>query len=665
MATKKVSDKIFTEDELDLQRVVTEYKSLYENHMWKRWAKAYRDYLLDGSSRATEILDFQSNMKVPIVKQYVDALWTSIYDNNLNFKTTGRNKNSHKKASSAHDYLSWAFTRSKSWQKIMDSSKEAILEWNGYIKVWFTDNSKSHSFKKITKDKKTGELKTKVHEWDEVEMFPDMSYVSIFNLFHPMYIDNLNESPVVIERAIIHKSSIESRFKNLGYDEARYKEALENPRHLFSYDFDKIKMSAFWDRKTMNKDLDEYCKKSNISKLTDDNFFDVLMNNYLHVKYDGWFCEVIEYWEGEEFKLMVNGFVIFSWANPLPDKRHPYVWLLFNKIPWIPYGRWIWISLSDIQDVADQMMNLAIDNQKFLIAPMFERMKWWDIFSESDWVIEWSPFKTIETNQKWAITRLDVGNPQMVWLSWWVDFLFQLWEMSEWINSYAMWYQNKVERSATWVSALVQSFKSRMLPLIDSLNQALNIIAKKWLLYWIVNFDDSIEIEKFTDGKSIIKAISIEDLMWEYSIEFNAQSLKTASRELKRESLLNLLNAILPFAQMLKESNATKFKADDFLKDIFDTYELNPEKYFTATTNEFIKDEINSERAKMKISKKLQEGVLTEEQINPPTPSEIFAGNAKQEQIAKESAEAKEWTEDLKATPWIDETVVKPMSEIY
>jgi len=58
---------------------------------------------------------------------------------------------------------------------------------------------------------------------------------------------------------------------------------------------------------------------------------------------------------------------------------------------------------------------------------------------------------------------------------------------------------------------------------------------------------------------------------------------------------------------MLKENNSTKFKADDFLKDIFDTYELNPEKYFTGTTREFIKDEVNTEKTKMKITKKIQE----------------------------------------------------------
>ena len=660
------TNKIFTKEEIDLERVVNEYKHLFENHMWRRWAKAYRDYLLDGSDRDNKVLDFQSNIKVPIVKQYVDALWTSIYDNQINFKTTWRNKESYKKAANAHDYLSWAFTRSQSWQKLMDSVKECVLEWNWYVKVWFVNNVTPHKYEKFVKNKKTDKLEKKTIEWKDIEKYPDLNYVSIFNIFHPMFIENLRDSPVVIERNIVHKSKVLKRYKDLKLDKQRFKEALKNPKHIFNYDFDKIKMAAFWDKAGMKKDMDAYCKKSNISKITEDNFFDILMNNYLHVNYDGWFCEVIEYWEWEKFKLMVNWFIIYSGCNPLPDKKHPYEWLIFNKIPWLPHGRWIWLSLSDIQDVADEMMNLAIDNQKFLVAPMFERIKGGDIFAETDGIIEWSPFKAIETNQKGAIQRLDIGNPQMAGLSWWVDFLFQLWEMSEWINSYAMWYQNKVERSATWVSALVQSFKARLLPMIDSLNQVLTWIAKKWLLYWIVNFDWDVEIEKFTDGKTTIKSIPLEELIWEYSIEFNAQSLKTATRELKRESLLNLLNAILPFAQMLKENNATKFKADDFLKDIFDTYELNPEKYFTATTNEFIKDEVNSEKAKMKITKKIQEWVLTDDQINQnKTPAEIFAGNAKQEQIANESAEAKEWTEDLPSTPWIDETTVSPLNEIY
>jgi len=653
----------FTQSEVDMHRVMYEYKSMYENHMWRRWAKWYRDYLLDWSDRENKVLWFQSNIKVPIIKQYVDALWTSVYDNQINFKTTWRNKDSYKKASSAHDYLSWAFTRSMSWPKLMDAVKECVIEWDWYVKVWFHNNTEKHSFKKRIKDKKTQQIKTIEKSWETVEKYPDLDYVSIFNIFYPIYAKSIQESPVVIERNILHYKTILKRYSHLKINKERFKSArYSNWKQIFNYDFDKIKLSAFWDKAWMKKELDAYCEKSNISKITEDNFFDILMNNYLHINYDGWFMEVLEYREDDQLSIYVNWYEIYSGSNPLPDKKHPYEAILFNKIPWMSHGRWIALSLSDIQDTADDMMNLAIDNQKFLVAPMFERIKWWDIFSESDWVIEWSPFKTIEVNQKNAITRLDVWNPNLAWLSWGIEFLFQVWEMSEWINSYATWYQNKVERSATWVSALVQSFKARLLPMVDSLNQALTWIAKKWLLYWIMYFDEDVEIQKFTDWKSYIKSITIEELMWEYSIEFNAQSLKTATRELKRESLLNLLNAILPFAQMLKENNSTKFKADDFLKDIFDTYELNPEKYFTATTKEFIKDEVNTERTKMKITKKIQEWVIPTNKIHQRSDAEIFADNASAEQIANAAVANKEWTEDLEATPWIDETTVPPIS---
>ena len=232
-------NNIFTNDEISLERVINEYKHLFENHMWRRWAKWYRDYLLDWSDRENSILPFQSNIKVPIVKQYVDALWTSVYDNQINFKTTWRNKESYKKASNAHDYLAWAFTRSKSWSKLMDAVKECVIEWNWYVKIWFMNNTINHSYSKFVKDKKTGKLKKKDIEWKEVEKFPDLSYVSIFNVFYPMHIDSIQDSPVVIERSIIHKSKLLERYKHLKLDKWRFTEATKNPKYIFNYDFDK------------------------------------------------------------------------------------------------------------------------------------------------------------------------------------------------------------------------------------------------------------------------------------------------------------------------------------------------------------------------------------------------------------------------------------------
>lgn len=664
-----VTEQEILQTEIDLKAVIKDYKSRYENHYWRRWAKWYRDYLLDWSQRALRInLKYQSNIKVPLIKQYVDALWVSIYDNHLNFKTTGRNSDSFKTAASAHDFLAWAFNRSWAWEYIMDSAKECTIEWNWYMKVWFKNEVIDHSYKKFIKNKKTWKLEEHLVEWQEVNQYPTVNYVSIFNIFHPFLVKSLEESPVVIERSIIHKDTVLKKFCNMKwFMKSQYNKAIKSTDYLFNYDFDKIKAAAFWDRWYMMKEITEYCEQNwslELKSLTDNQFFDILMNNYLHIKYEWWFCEVFEYWESWKLKIMVNWVLIYDWVNPLPDKDHPYVWLIFNKIPGIPYGRWIALSLSDIQDIADIMMNLAIDNQKLLVTPMFEKVKWWDLFSEWDWVIEWTPFKVIEVNQKWALTRLDVWNPQMAWLSWWIEFLFQLSEMSEWINSYAIWYQNKVERSATWVSALVQSFKARLLPLVDSLNQALNRIAKKWLLYSVVYYDDMIEIEKTTEWwKQVVEQIDIDNLVWQYNIEFNAQSLKTATREINRETLIQLMNAVLPFAQMIKEEDATKFNAAQFLKDMFENYEVDPNKYFTSSTNEFVKESVKTEKAKMKVAEWIKK-LNAKKMAWTETPADIFAWNATAEQIAQESAEANEWQEDLESTPWIDETTVNPVADL-
>ena len=61
-----------------------------------------------------------------------------------------------------------------------------------------------------------------------------------------------------------------------------------------------------------------------------------------------------------------------------------------------------------------------------------------------------------------------------------LDFLTKVAEMGEGINSYATGYQNKVERSAAGVTAMVESFKSRLLPMMDSINGSLTRISEFW-----------------------------------------------------------------------------------------------------------------------------------------------------------------------------------------
>jgi len=125
-------------------------------------------------------------------------------------------------------------------------------------------------------------------------------------------------------------------------------------------------------------------------------------------------------------------------------------------------------------------------------------MKGGDTFQFGDNKLEYEPFGVIETNTPDAIQRLQLGTPDFSGTNM-MQFLMQLGEMSEGVNSYAVGYQNKVERSATGVSALVQSFKSRLLPLTESLNMALSKIAEMWGILGVVILPDEIQVKIQTD----------------------------------------------------------------------------------------------------------------------------------------------------------------------
>lgn len=169
----------------------------------------------------------------------------------------------------------------------------------------------------------------------------------------------------------------------------KIEDALRSPFYFFTYDFSRVKYLAFWGQET----IDQYIERSQLDE------FNMFFKNYLTVDYSGGYLELVEYWEDDVFKLIVNGHVIYSGNNPLPIKKKPFYEIHYNKIPGIPFGMGMALSLSDIQKISDTIVNLTIDNLKLQIAPMFQKVKGGDIFEDGESVISYTPFKVIETNQ--------------------------------------------------------------------------------------------------------------------------------------------------------------------------------------------------------------------------------------------------------------------------
>lgn len=553
--------------ESEIRRILQVVKEYYDRHIHQKWVGAYKDYLLYTVDRAIEIEDFQTNVKMPIVKMYVDTMWTSIYDNDFSFRVSGRTRSDHKKASSVLNFMEWAFSVSRNREELMQSLKEALITGNGYFKAGFVDQTTEVEFKKGLTEKKSYSLK---------EQYPTMRYVSCFNVFHDPSAKSIEASRYVIERNIMHRDDLVRNYSAFVSDlEAKAVAFARNPYYFFSYDFERVKYLAFWNDQLVSNNLT--LPQSGLFP-NDANFdFSTYYKNFLTPHYEGGYHEVIEYWENDRFVLIVDGSTAYDGENPLPIKRKPYYDLLYNKIPGLPFGQGMAVNLSDIQGLADTIFNLMADNLKMQVAPMFTKIKGADFMSSGSEVLTYEPFKVVETNSPDGLKRMELGTPDFTGVNF-MDYLFRLGEMSEGVNSYAVGYQDKIERSATGVSARLQSFKARLLPLMDSLNASLSAVCETWTVLAVTLMDESIEAKiKDDNGNPKFMDIKPEELIGKFDLEFDAQALKTATREMRRKQTMDLITLANQSGQ---DPTTQQFFVDmrALWRILLDSYEIAPDE---------------------------------------------------------------------------------------
>ena len=579
-------------------------KNFYSNHLWNKWASAYRNYFMYKLDRALLIKDFQTNIKSPVVKMYVDAMWTGLYDNVINFRVVGRDREDQKKADDVKAFLERGFSASNSRMELMSAIKEALICWPGYLKIGFIDKDKKIEYKKGLK---------KISKITK-EQYPYIRYVPVFNLFIDPTVKSFEESPYVFERNVMSVEAFKKYYSNYFNKDTEkiIKYALANPYYFSGYDYNKIKHAAFRDEREIKRFFSNYTENNN----NDWGTFDIFTQNYLSFEQNSKYVEVIEYRSDEKHSVMVNGKVFLDEENPLPLKKKPYVDIEYNKAPGLAFGSWLGVTLEDIQNITDELLNLQMDNTKFQIAPMFQKLKWSDMFSQDADGLLYEPFKVVEVNTPEGMHRLELGSPEFTGVDM-IQFLLQLWEMSEGLNSYSMGYQNKVERSATWVSALVQAFKSRLLPLVESMNQALAKIAEMWTATAVVMMDDMIAIRQMNkEGKPVFKDINIDDLVGKYDIEFDAQALKSATREIKRDQLLQLLNTAI---SGWVDPNTGEYFIDmrELRREIIDSFEMSQDLVMSTK-------EVNKEKTKTMImqAKSEQQVQQAAAQMQQPMPQQ-------------------------------------------
>lgn len=228
-----------------------------------------------------------------------DVMFSSVYDNVLQSRVSGRTSEDHKKAETARNFVEWGMSRGWSRKELIEGAKEAIIDGEGYVFMGFKDEKETIKYKD-----KNGKPKTKVTK----EQYPFLEFCSTFDIMFDPTSPNFYKSRYVIRKRIEHIDDITARYKTFIPDLSIATAAAKEGSPIFAHDYNRVKFAMMNQREGANIDSNQAPDDTGVNL----DFLNANVKNQLTVNLTGGFFEVIEYWEKEKFIILLNGVEVFN-----------------------------------------------------------------------------------------------------------------------------------------------------------------------------------------------------------------------------------------------------------------------------------------------------------------------------------------------------------------
>lgn len=89
---------------------------------------------------------------------------------------------------------------------------------------------------------------------------------------------------------------------------------------------------------------------------------------------------------------------------------------------------------------------------------------------------------------------------------------------------------------------MVESFKARLLPMMDSINGALTLVGEFWGVIALTLMPDEIDVRVLNDdGQASFKTLSVKDFIGRYDIEIDPRSLKASTKDVRKKQILDMI----------------------------------------------------------------------------------------------------------------------------
>jgi len=536
-------DVVFRNDFNSYLWSVVEY---YENRHFKKYIDVYKNYNLFWWDKkvANKLMDLEwrENSVFPLIKMIVDTLFSSLYDSDIQFKVLPRWKEDVKKADKYQLLVDWMFDTAKVRYRFYETLKEVILLWSSFVKVWLDINNDEIKF----------------FDWKQYKSYtnknilPELTNVSPFELFVDPAVKELSDARFVFYRKLMPINTALKKYKSiLNLNKAQILTIKKQPQYINKKNYSLVKKIHFHEDEFVARAesmitwdsvwtiwTDEIIKQlENLDML---NFFEVL-------PYDNDVIEVVEYYEWSKMILLFNWYVMYDWQTIFPFEWYPFVAINSEVWNWL-YSKWVWINLLDFQKLANLVYNWQADSLKINVSPMFEADEWSIIDDKVDEFFQLTPFKIIKKRwDKPAIQSIEIMKPNSNWFEL-INSLIQYTEYSEWPNQYSMGGV-PVERSATGASLKAQIIKQRLKPLLDNVNESLTEIIRKLSLllmnYLNKQWKKTLEVRITWEDWYLFKDITIDDILWQYDVILELNSLKSTTMEVERSQLVEFIQQTL------------------------------------------------------------------------------------------------------------------------
>lgn len=555
---------------------IQQIASYYESNIYKKWIEWVKMYYQDMTEREQYLTwDWQSNVSCWILNRVVNTFAAHLYDNSIKFNVVWNTEKDNKKAKAVQDVLTWSFQVSNSKQVMYEILNDALLLWEWYWRMEYEYVEDKVEF--ITP---TGKKRYTTRKKNN----PKLRYVSPFDIMIDPGATSWKDARYIIERNIVPVNSINEKYWIYFKLTDKQIDKLKNDAvYLFSRDYNLEK----------NKIIYNSAWVSDINAVNSWYTFD---KNY--------YLEVVEVWTDDKLSIYVNWHKLYDDINPYPLKKKPYIQIVFNKVNGLV--RWIWLYnlLSNIELTGNTILNVYLDNLKLKTIPAFVRVVWPNSLDTLDTVLDIEPWKVIPVEDPNAVQPLQLWNadPQLL-----TSFQFLLQEafMIAGVNEIVMGSTlQKVDRSAASTISRVQWFKTRMLPLFDSINDAMWDIAEMWLAMIIAYNSDwsknSLEVRIFDDvsKKTVFKQIKLEDLEWQFDVIFDSMAMKNALKEIALQKQMQLLQLA---GQIPVDPNTQEplFNFKELIKHIIDNMDLSSDVLLDEKKSKKIKQQLLEQQLAM------------------------------------------------------------------